>query len=51
MIKTYLSAFKPLFTDKDDFLFIGLPLITLLGIALFAILSAIALIGKLTGLI
>jgi len=47
MFKDYLDQIKPLFTDKDDFLFITLPLITLLGIIVFAGVKATAFIIKL----
>lgn len=32
MIKTYIQAFGDLFKDKDDFLFIALPLVILAGV-------------------
>lgn len=46
MFKDYLNQIKPLFTDKEDFLFIALPLLTLLGIITAATIGAIALVVK-----
>lgn len=42
----HLKQIGYLFTDKDDFLFIGLPLLTLLGLITFAIIGAFALVLK-----
>lgn len=44
---TQMDQIKLLFTDKDDFLFIALPLLTLLGLIIFIGISAIALAVKL----
>lgn len=47
MLKEHMDQIKPLFTDKDDFLFITLPLLTLLGIITAATIGAIAFVVKL----